>query len=332
MIKFDDLKKQICKKAFKPVYILMGEEPYFIDRISECFENDVIEEENRTFNQIMLYGQDTTGTEVVASAKQYPFGSDRLLVIVKEAKSLKEFDAVINYIKNPTPSTILVICYKYGTIPAKTLKGIDAANLEVFSSAPVKSWDLGKWVLGLAKEFQYQIDINTANLIAEHIGNDLSTIYNEFVKMRLVLPPNSVITMDVVQQHIGINKEYNIFELQEALGTRNVAKAYKITLNFTQHLKENPNVKTISALYRFFEKQLRYHLSPSKDDEAKKEIFQTESVFYANKLVGYAMNYPLPKLTDVMSVLREYDLKSKGLDSNAEEGELLKEMIMKILA
>ena len=109
MIKYDELKKQISKKAFKPVYILMGEEPYFIDRIAECFENEVIEEENRTFNQIMLYGQDTTGTEVVASAKQYPFGSDRLLVIVKEAKSLKEFDAVLNYIKNPTPSTILVI-------------------------------------------------------------------------------------------------------------------------------------------------------------------------------------------------------------------------------
>ncbi|MCR4965882.1 MAG: DNA polymerase III subunit delta [Bacteroidales bacterium] len=332
MIKYEDLKKQIKQKQFKPVYILAGEEPYFIDRIAEAFENGVIEEENRNFNQIVMYGQETTGTEVVASAKQYPFGSDRLLVIVKEAKSLKEFDAVLNYIKNPTPTTILVICYKYGKITAKQLGKVDSSICEVFSSEPVKSWDVGKWVVSLASEFQYKIDPGTANLIAEHIGDDLSTIYNEFVKMRLVLPPGSNITMDVVQEHIGINKEYNIFELQDALGTRDVAKAYKITLNFTQHLKENPNVKTIAVLYRFFNKMLQYHLAPDKDTATKERIFGSKSSFMINKQVGYTYNYPLLKVVSVMSILREYDMKSKGLGSNASEGDLLKEMIMKILA
>jgi DNA polymerase-3 subunit delta len=331
MIKYEELNKQLDRKDYQPLYLLMGEEPYYIDRLCERFENEVIDADSRNFNQLVFYGQDSAGTDIAASAKQYPFGSDRLLVVVKEAKKLKEFNALVEYAKNPIPSTILVVCYKYGKAVKEAVKAFESAGV-VFQSDPVRDWDIPKWILGLAKEFQFQLDANTAELLAEHMGNDLSHIYSEFGKLCLVLPAGSTITPDVVEQHIGINKEYNIFELQEALGAKNKARAYKITLNFTQHLKENPNIKTIAMLSRFFGNMIAFHLTPNKNDkEAVMAAFNTKNAFIANKNTGYARNYSLPELTNIISILREYDLKSKGLGSNADDGELLKEMMMKIM-
>lgn len=330
MIKYEELNKQLDQRDYQPVYLLMGEEPYFIDRICERFEKEVIDEENRNFNQLMFYGQDSAGTEVAASAKQYPFGSDKLLVIVKEAKQLKEFKALLEYVKNPIPSTILVVCYKYGKPTKEILKAFETAGV-IFQSDPIRDWDIPKWILSLAQEFQYRLDPRTAELLSEHMGNDLSHIYSEFGKLKLVLPAGSTITPEVVEHHIGINKEYNIFELQEALGTKNKARIYKITLNFTQHLKENPNIKTITMLARFFGNMVAYHLLPDKNDkEALYESFNTKNAFMANKNAGYARNYTLPELTNIIAILREYDLKCKGLDSNADDGDLLKEMMMKL--
>ena len=315
---------------FKPVYVLMGEEPYYIDRITERFEQEVIAEEDRNFNQIVLYGQDVTGEEVVSYAKQYPFGSDKLLVIVKEAKKISDFDAILSYTSAPSPTTILVIAFKYGTLKKDQMSKLDKSTI-VFKSEAIKHYNVSKWVSDLAQEFKFKLAAGVNELIAEHIGGDLSRIYNEFVKLRMSLPENSVITKDIVEKNIGISKEYNIFELEDALGERNVGKAYKIALNFADHLKENPNVKTLVMLSRFYGNMLKYHLAPDKSPKMLEGMLNATG-YVVNKTIKYAQNYSMSQLMRIISLLRECDVKTKGVGSNAEEGELLKELILKILS
>lgn len=329
MIKYEELVAQLKSRQFKPVYLLMGEEPFYIDRICRFFENRVIEEADRDFNQVVLYGKDTSAVEIVANAKEFPFGSQYKLVIVKEAKDLKDIDLLKSYVENPVETSILVICYKYGKLKATQYKAYEKKGV-VFESVGIKDWNLPDWVQKTASAFKFKLDAQTANILTEHIGNDLSRIFNEFEKLKVILPPGSSITPDVVEQYIGISKEYNIFELQEALGSRNIQKTYKIIHNFSQHLKENPNIKTILMLYNFYHKMLMYHLSPDKSNEALRAIYGNLPPMILSKNVRYAQSHTITQLTYIFSVLREYDVKSKGVDSNSEEGELLKEMIYKI--
>lgn len=330
MIKYEELVAQLKSRQFKPVYLLMGEEPFYIDRICRFFENKVIEEADRDFNQVVLYGKDTSAAEIVANAKEFPFGSQYKLVIVKEAKDLKDIDLLKSYVENPAESSILVLCHKYGKLKATQYKAYEKKGV-VFESVGIKDWNLPDWVQKTASAFKFKLDAQTANILTEHIGNDLSRIFNEFEKLKVILPPGSSITPDVVEQYIGISKEYNIFELQEALGSRNAQKTFKIIHNFTQHLKENPNIKTILMLYNFYHKMLMYHLSPDKSNEVLRAIYGNLPPMILSKNVRYAQSHTIAQLTNIISVLREYDVKSKGVDSNSDEGELLKEMIYKIL-
>lgn len=329
MIKYEELVAQLKSRQFKPVYLLMGEEPFYIDRICRFFENKVIDEANRDFNQVVLYGKDTSAAEIVANAKEFPFGSQYKLVVVKEAKDLKDIDLLKSYVENPVESSILVICYKYGKLKATQYKAYEKKGV-VFESVGIKDWNLPDWVQKTAAAFKYKLDAQSAYILTEQIGNDLSRIFNEFEKLKVILPPGSTITPDIIEQYIGISKEYNIFELQEALGERNLQKTYKIIQNFTQHLKENPNIKTILMLYNFYHKMLMYHLSPDKSNEALRAIYGNLPPMIMSKNVRYAQSHTISQLTYIISVLREYDVKSKGVDSNCEEGELLKEMIYKI--
>lgn len=331
MIKLEDLKSQLQKKQYAPVYLFMGEEPFYIDQLCKYMENTVIDEADRDFNQVVLYGKDTQPADVIASAKEYPFGSPVRLVILKEAKEMRNFDQLSAYAENPLASTILVICYKYGKLTPKQYKPFEKHGV-VFESVGEKDYQLAGWIEKQVAHFKFHIDANTANLLAEHIGNDLSRIHKELEKLRLILPPNSNITLDVVEKYIGISKEYNIFELQDALGNRDQQKTYKIMLNFAQHQRENPNVKTIGQLYPFFQKMLHYHLAADKSSDNLKNIFKNSNSFVLNKLTGYANRYTLPQLINIIAILEEYDAKSKGVDvDNLEGGELLKEMIFKIL-
>ncbi len=330
MIKYEELVSQLKSRQFAPVYLLMGEEPFYIDRISRFFETRVIDEANRDFNQVVLYGKDTSAAEIVANAKEFPFGSPYKLVVVKEAKDLKDIDLLKSYVENPVPTSILVICHKYGKLKATQYKAYEKKGV-VFESVGIKDWNLPEWVMRTANQFKFKLDPQTANMLAEHIGNDLSRIYNEFEKLKVVLPAGSSVTPDIIEQYIGISKEYNIFELQEALGSRNIPKTFKITTNFSQHLKENPNIKTILMLYNFYHKMLMYHLSPDKSNDALRAIYGNLPPSILSKNVRYAQSHTVPQLTRIISILREYDVKSKGVDSNSEEGELLKEMILKII-
>ena len=327
-VTFDAIVRQIREKQFAPVYLLHGEEPFFIDRLCKMFEESILEPDERDFNQVVLYGKDTSADMVLANARQFPFGSPYRVVILKEAKELKNIELLDAYVQNPSPQTIFIVCHKYGKL--RNPKAYNAHGV-VFVSEGVKDWNLNAWIQNLAEQtFNYRLSPQTAAVLGEHIGNDLSRIYTEFQKLQVVLPANSEITPEIVEKYIGISKEYNIFELQEALGSRNLSKAYNIMLNFTLHPKENPNIKTISMLYTFYHKMLRYHLAPDKSNDALRVIFGTGVPMMISRNIGYANNHSLPQLTKIISILREYDLKCKGVDASNDDAELLKEMIYKI--
>lgn len=327
--KFDDIMTQLRNRQFAPVYLLMGTEPFFIDVISKYIENNVMDEADRDFNQQVFYGKDSRPDEVIASAKQFPFGSDYRVVILKEAKDLPNFEHLIPYFQQPQSSTIFVVCYKYGTIRATQLKNCDKAMV-TFTSEAVKDYQVAAWAQSQAAKHHFKLNNQAANIISEHIGNDLSRIDNEFEKLKIFLPEGAEITPEIVEKHVGISKEYNIFELQNALGERNVNKTLAICINFVQHVKENPIVKTVAMLFPFFNKLLAYKLLVDKSKENVAKIFGSNA-FIADKNAAYAMKYSVAQLQKIISLLREYDVKAKGVDNDAPDEELLKEMIYRIL-
>lgn len=328
MATYDQIIQQIDKRTFAPVYLLHGTEPFYIDQLSDYFEENAIEKVHQDFNQVLFYGKDSDADEIVTNAKEFPFGSYKRVVIVKEAKDLKNFDKLISYIENPSESTILVLCYKYQDVKAAFCKVVEK-NGSVFKSSKIPDYKIAEWVLNRAKFYDFKISSEGANIISEHIGNDLSRIDNEFKKLKIFLPHGSDISPSIIEQHIGISKEYNIFELQKALAERNRQRVFKITLNFCDHLKENPNVKTINNLFTFYSKMLSFHLSDKTTGSASK-IFGINNEWVLKTNINQANAHSLLELNKNISILREYDAKSKGVENVAAEEELLKEMIYKI--
>jgi DNA polymerase-3 subunit delta len=305
----------------------MGDEPFYIDEISDFIEANAMPEEQRDFNQLLVYGKETDADEVISMAKQFPFGTDKRVVIVKEAKELKNMDRLLKYAEAPAPTAIVVICYKYATLRATQLKAIEK-NGVVFHSEKMKDYKLPAWIQSHVGKYKFKIQPQVANLLAENIGVDLSRIDNEFKKLTIFLPPNSEITAEIVEKHIGISKEYNVFELQDALAKRNMDKAYKIVHYFCQNIKQTPNVVTINSLASFYLKMLTYNLS-DKSLEAKNKIFGSNA--YVQKInVENAQNHSVIELQKIIGILREYDAKTKGVESNLPDEELLKELVYKI--
>lgn len=328
MATFDQIINQLEKKQFAPVYLLHGVEPFYIDLISDYIEEHAIEKEQQDFNQVIFYGKDSDAEEIATNAKEFPFGSDKRVVIVKEAKELKSIEKLAAYMEAPSATSILVICYKYLDAKAALVKAAEKKGV-VFKSAKVPDYKLAEWVQNRASFHQFKINSEAAYIISEHIGNDLSRIDNEYKKLQILIPKGSEITPAIIEKHIGISKEYNVFELQKALADRNKERVYKITLNFCDHLKENPNVKTISNLFSFYSKMLAYQLS-DKSNLAASKIFGVNNDWILKQNITQASSFSVMELKKNISILREYDAKSKGVDTIAPEEELLKEMMFKI--
>jgi len=324
---YDQLYTQIQKKQFVPVYFLMGDEPFYIDEISNYIEENAMEEEHRDFNQMLLYGKETDADEIIALAKQFPFGTEKRVIIVKEAKELKGIDKLVKYAEAPAQTAIVVICYKYATLRAPQVKAVEKKGV-VFHSEKMKDYKLPEWIQKHVEKYRFKIQPAVANLLAENIGVDLSRIDNEFKKLTIFLPPNSEITAEIVEKHIGISKEYNVYELQNALAERKIDKAYKIVHYFCQNIKQSPNVVTINSLATFYLKLLAYNLS-DKSVEAKAKVFGSNA-FIQKINIGYAQNHSVLELQKIIGILREYDAKTKGVDSNLPDEELLKELVYKI--
>ena len=317
----------------KPIYFLMGEEPYYIDKISEFIEENILAEEEKGFNQLVLYGRDVAVEEISDSAKRFPMMSERQVVIVKEAQDLsRSIEKLVSYVENPQPSTVLVICYKYKTIDKrkKLYKAIQKSGV-IYESKKLYENQVGEWIRRVLSGKKYQIESKAALMLVEFLGNDLSKVSNELDKLMVVLPKESTITAKDIEENIGISKDYNNFELRKAVGERNVYKVNMIINYFAQNQKANPIVVTISLLNSLFTQILVYH---SLSDKSKNNVARALKVnpFFVSDYITAAKNYPMRKVSQIIAFLREADVKSKGVGANAlPSGDILKELMFKII-
>jgi DNA polymerase-3 subunit delta len=336
-----DLIKDLKSRKFKPVYLLHGDEPYFIDQIIHYMEDHVLSDAEKGFNQTVMYGKDADMASILNAAKRYPMMSDYQLIIVKEAQDLKwaketeagskEAEMIQKYFEKPLESTILVLGYKYANFDKrkKIYKSIAKSGL-IFQSDPVRDYKLAEWIENFVTSKGYKIAPKASALMAEYLGVDLSKIANEVEKLLLNITKEVVINTDLVQENIGISKEYNVFELQNALASRNVLKCNQIVNYFADNPKANPMVMVMANLNSYFTKILKFHYLLNKNDAAKELGINP---YFVKGLEAAAKAYDLNKTFQIVSLLREYDLKSKGLDStgNVTDGELLRELLFKII-
>lgn len=328
---YKQLISDLEAKKIAPVYLLTGEEDYYIDFLAEYFENNVLDESVRDFDQLILYGRDVSMQAIVDSAKQYPMLSTQRLILVKEAQYLDKWDTLIPYLENPQPTTILVFCYKQKKFDKRTkaYKAIGQKGI-IFERSKMYDDQLPGWITDYAKERGYDITPKGAMLIAEALGNDLSKIANEFSKLIIGLN-TKVITEDIIEKNIGISKDFNIFELQKALGRKDVFKVNQIVNYFAENPKEHPIQQNLPLLYSFFVKLFICNQQPDKTPAALASKLGV-SPYFVKDYIEACKSYNLSKLADIIGYLKECDLKSKGVrNGSTSDGELMKELAYKIL-
>lgn len=319
--------------TIRPIYFLMGEEPYFIDKLAEFIGEAILTEEEKGFNQMVLYGKDTALDEILAIAKRYPMMAERQVVIVKEAQHLsRTIEDLCSYADNPQLSTVLVLCYKYKKIDKrKKLYKALRKHAVVFESKKLYENQVSEWIRTLLKGKGYSISHKAAILLVEYLGTDLSRISNEIDKLLLILPAASEISPADIEEHIGISKDYNNFELKKAIGERDIRKAARIVHYFSENPKENPFVVTVTLLHNFFSQLLQYH---GLSDHSPKNVAGALHInpYFVSEYQTAARNYPMKKVSQIISELREMDLKGKGVGAgNMSHADLLKELLVKIL-
>jgi DNA polymerase III subunit delta len=329
---YDQLISDLKAGNIAPVYFLMGEEPFFIDQVTDYLEDHVVEESARSFNQSILYGRETDIETVLAEAKRFPMMSDRQLVVVKEAQNLKKIEALMEYVKNPLKSTVLVVNYKYKSLDKRTTfyKAVQQ-NCVVFETKKLYDNEVPGWIESHAHRAGYTCGHKSSALLTEFLGNDLSRIDNELQKLFLVCGPSKEITPALIEENIGISKDYNNFELQKALGEKNAFKAIQIVQYFEANPKNNPLVVTIGVLYSYFTKLMLLH---SAMDKSPKGLAAAMGVnpFFVKDYQAAAGKYNLAKLSSIVGFLREADTRSKGMEnSTTDEGQIMRELVYKIL-
>jgi DNA polymerase-3 subunit delta len=316
----------------KPIYFLMGDEPYYIDIVSNFIEKKVLSEEEKGFNQTVLYGRDVTIEDIIATAKRYPMMAERQVVIVKEAQDLsRTIDKLESYADKPMPSTVLVICYKYKTLDKrKKLIKVLGKNGLVFESKKLYENQVGDWIKRILASKKYTIEPKAAAMLVEFLGTNLSKINNELEKLQIILPKGSVITPKDIEENIGFSKDFNVFELRKAIGERNQLKAYTIAENFANNPKENPIVVTTSLVFGFFIQLLKYHGLKDKSPKNVAVVIGVNPYFLKEYDVALK-NYPMKKVSQIVASLRDIDVKSKGVGVSAmSNSDLLREMLYHI--
>ena len=333
MMSYEEIIKELKSGTYRPIYFLMGEEPYFIDVISDYIAKHALSEADKGFNQIVMYGKDTDAIGITHAARKYPMMAQRQVVIVKEAQNIKEIEDLATYVEKPLNSTILVICYKYKSLDKRKKLGklVEKSGV-LFESKKLYDNQIPKWIEGYAKSIGLSLDAKATLLLAEFLGSDLSGIVSSIEKLKVAVPQGTgVITADLIERNIGFSKDYNNFELQNALTNRDILKASKIVKAFSQNIKANPLQLTIVTLFGFFQKLLAYHYLPDKSQGAVASALKINPYFVKDYATA-AKQYNARKVVQVISLLRQYDMKSKGFESaSTDGGELLSELIFKIM-
>lgn len=331
----NEIIADVRKGDIAPIYLLTGEENYYIDVLSDFFEKDVIPEENQCFDQLVVYAGEVTVQQIVDTAKQYPTlpTSTHRLILVKEAQNIRTdaWGPLEKYLANPVLSTILVFCYRHKKLDKRTAvyKSIASKGV-VFESAKIQDYRLPDWIASFVKSKGYSIMPQTCMVLAEALGNDLGKIANEMSKLFLVIPEKSAITPEIVEKNIGISKDYNVFELQKAIGCKDVMKCNRIVNHFAANPKENPIQMVLPSLYGYFLKVMIYH---QVQDKSQAPSALGVPPYFIRDYQQAAQLYSLQKLATIMTYLKEADLKSKGIGNagTITDGEIYKELIFKIL-
>lgn len=325
--------KDIKAKNYQPIYFLMGDEAFFIDVISDYIQNNVLEEHERDFNQTIVYGKDTNVADIVSMAKRFPMMAEYQVIIVKEAQDLsRTIENLVDYVTNPLPSTILVVCYKYKSLDKrKKLSKSIAKNGIVFESKKLYENQVGDWISKIMSSRGYSIDPKATQMLVEFLGTDLNKINNELKKLQLILPKGTTISPQEIEQNIGISKDFNVFELTKALGNKDKIKAHRICNYFVQNPKEKPLVVTISLLFSYFSKVMQYHGLPDKSENNAASKLKVNR-FFVKDYVSAARNYPMKKVSYIIEKIRTADVKSKGVGASPlSQPDILKELLVQIL-
>ncbi|MCU4175728.1 DNA polymerase III subunit delta [Carboxylicivirga sp. N1Y90] len=330
---FEQIIQDLKQKKYKPIYFLMGDEGYYIDEITNYISNNVLSEEEKGFNQTTLYGKDIEAEDVIMAARRYPMMAQHQVIIVKEAQNIARIEDLLVYSENPLNSTVLVINYRYKTLDKrkKLYKSI-AKNGILFESKKLRDYEVPKWVNSYLQSKGKTIDAKASALLAEFLGTDLSKITHELDKLELAIGASvKQITSAHIEKNIGVSKDYNNFELQKAVLAKDVSKANKIILAFGRNPKAYPIQVTTVTLFSCFQKLLSYYYLPDKSKHSVASALKINPFFVQDYTTG-ARHYPAKKVIQVISLLREYDMKSKGFNSSTTEpGELLKELVFKIM-
>lgn len=333
-VTYEEIARDLKNRNYKPIYYLMGEESYYIDKISEYISQTVLTDEEKEFNLTVMYGADTDIANIINAAKRYPMMSEYQVVIVKEAQNVKDMESLVYYVQKPLPSTILVICHKHGTLDKRKKLAATIEKVGVlFESKKIKDTQLSGFITSFLKRKSVDIEPKAAEMMAEFVGTDLSRMAGELEKLVLTLPVGQMrITPEQIERNIGISKDYNNFELKNAIIARDVLKANKIIKYFDENPKTNPIQATLSVLFNFFSNLMLVYYAPDKSEQGIASMLGMKNTWQAKEYLAAARVFSGVKVMQIIGEIRYCDAQSKGVDNvSLKDGDLLRELIFKIL-
>lgn len=332
---FDAIMRDLKSGAFSPLYLLMGEESYYIDQISDYIQAHALMPEQQAFDQTVVFGADVNAAQIADLAMQYPMMSPRKVIIVKEAQDLHSFERLERYAEKPQEKTILVICYKNGVLKGKSklLSAVERNGI-LFESKKLRDWQLAGYVRAYLAKQKIDIDDKSASMIADHIGADLNRLTSELDKLGIALPEDDRrVTPEVVEKNIGVSKDFNAFELRSAIVNRDIFKANQIIKYFDNNPKAGTLYALLPLLFNYFQNLMLTYYAPDRNNQqALADFLELRNVWGVKDYMAGARNYSGKKVLQVLEKIRETDAKSKGLDNpNTSPGDLMKELIFFIL-
>lgn len=333
---YETIKKDIINRHFKPIYLFMGNESFFIDELTELLSNTVLTESEKDFNMLTFYGVDSDVNNIIASARRFPMMADYQLIIVKEAQNLDNFELLDIYAKNPMITTILVVNYKHGTVDKRkaVVKKIEKIGV-VFESKKLYDYQMPGFIASYLKTKDIEIDMKSAQMLTDFVGNDISKLIPQLQKLEVSLPlepASRKITAEMIMKDVGISKDYNNFELVKAVSKKDISSVVKIVDYFSRNSKENPIMATVAVLFNYFSNLLECFWLPKKDEYSVMNALNIRSSFFVRDYMDGIRNYNANKVMQIITELRSVDAASKGIDNiSATQGELLKVLMYKIM-